>query len=195
MKRFLVLAVVSFLLLGCSKNNPQNNFTPEEIEAAWLKASNPGDKHKLLEPFVGTWNADITWWGEADGVPIKSSAESRKAWILGGRFIRQDFEGVTFGEHLTGTGITGYDNLRERFVAMWTDSMSTAIMISMGTVNDTGNKFEFHGDFMDPVTREVKHSRSEVVVNNHNQHTFTAYESAPNGKEYKSVEIVYTRIN
>lgn len=194
MRRFIILTLLIFLTLGCSKSKSYNQFTPEEIDAAWRSAANPNDKHKLLEPFVGTWDAAITWRGEPQGVPITSKAQSRKSWILGGRFIRQEFEGVTMGEHLSGRGITGYDNLREKFVSMWTDSMSTAIMISTGTVNEDGDKFVFHGDFMDPVTRELKHSRSEVTVDNHDQHTFVAYESLPGGEEYKAVEIIYKRV-
>jgi len=53
--------------------------------------------------------------------------------ILGGRFLMQNCRGTMFGQPYEGLGITGYDRFKKKFVGLWLDSLSTAILAMSGT--------------------------------------------------------------
>lgn len=86
--------------------------TPEQVQTAWHQAATPGDAHQALAPFVGNWKTKVTMWMNPNAQPNVSTGQSAAAWILGGRFIKENFEGNAMGQPMNGMGLLGYDNIQ-----------------------------------------------------------------------------------
>src|SRR5688572_7867388 len=92
---------------------------------AWLKASTPGEQHKLLSQLTGNWDHTVKWWMSADGQPEVSKGRTVNGMIMGGRYLKQSATGTSMGQPFEGMGISGYDNTKEQFTSMWIDNMGT----------------------------------------------------------------------
>jgi len=61
---------------------------------ACRQAATPGEHHAHLAALAGDWDVAAKWWKDPDGAPELSAGASRLEPILGGRFVRQDFQGT-----------------------------------------------------------------------------------------------------
>lgn len=169
---------------------------PDEaaMMAAWQKAATPGDHHKLLEPMAGTWVVKITSWMAPGAPPLVSSGTSENSWVLGGRFLQQIFKGSLMDTPFDGIGYTGYDNVKGMYVGTWMDTMGTMILNTTGTGDATGKGFTLSGTYDDCLTKKPCTMRMVLRVVDHDHHTNEMYGPDPaTGKEYKMMEIAYTR--
>lgn len=167
--------------------------SPEEMEARWLKASTPSEGHKQLKPLVGNWNTKAKMWMTPDAPPQESKGTASHQWVLGGRFIKEDYKGSFHGKPFQGVGLLGYDNTQERFVNTWTDSMSTGIMVSEGKYDSEKKELRMTGEYTCPMTGETRAPLLVTRIESDKKHVFEMYEKDENGKEYKALEITYTR--
>ena len=53
--------------------------------------------------------------------------------ILGDRVMVEEVKSQMMGQPFTGHGMSGYDNVSDKYWATWIDSMSTGVMTSEGT--------------------------------------------------------------
>jgi hypothetical protein len=102
-------------------------------------AGTPGAAHQALNAFVGDWKAEVKCWMNPDGSPEVSQATAKVSWILGGRFLQEEFQGQAMGKPFTGRGLFGYDNIKQTFKCAWMDDMNTAMFTSEGK-GENGNK-------------------------------------------------------
>src|SRR5262245_41373681 len=73
---------------------PQENagLSVEEMTKRWEAYATPGAKHKVLEPLVGEWTVEARYWmGGPGSEPMESKGTSKVQWILGGRYLREEF--------------------------------------------------------------------------------------------------------
>jgi hypothetical protein len=174
---------------GEKKMNPEQQAMME----AWTKAATPGEGHKMLEPTVGSWNVASTSWQSPGGPPEKGSGTSENSWILGGRFVRENFTGEFGGMKFQGLGYTGYDNIKKKYVGTWMDSMGTAIMMMTGTADPSGKVFTMTGTMDDVMTGKPMKLRTVTHIVDADKHVMDMFGPDPSGKEFKMMEIVYTR--
>ncbi len=170
--------------------------TPEMVamQKKAMELGTPGAHHKMLEPTVGKWTAKASFWMKSGDKPMVSEGTSETTWILGGRFLKQDYKGTWEGQPFEGLGIIGYDNMRAEYQSLWLDSMMTGQMIATGTYDAAAKLFKFGGTFSCPMTGEKNRAyRAELKINSNDKHTYVSYDKTPEGKEFKSMEIVYTR--
>ncbi len=161
---------------------------------AMAKAAAPGEFHAHLNAMVGRWSLKVQWRMDpnAEWAESKSTAESK--WVLGGRFVREEVEGEFMeGMRFQGFGMTGYDNLKKKYTSMWTDNMSTGMMISEGTCDASGKVFTYRGRSMDPMTGTEKTYKWTIRIVNNDKYISEMYTVGEDGKEFKSMEITYTR--
>ena len=92
-----------------------------------------------------------------------------------------------------GRGFLGYDNHKKKYFSLWMDSMSTGVMMSEGTCDDSHKVFTYVGAADDPWTGEPKKFRSVLKVINEAKLSFEMFETGEDGKEKKSLEVNYTR--
>jgi hypothetical protein len=158
---------------------------------AWMKVATPGDGHKLLESMVGKWDAKITMWMAPGAPPQASTGTSENSWVLGGRFVEQRHQGNFMGQPFTGLGYTGYDNYKKKYVATWMDTMGTMIMVSQGDA--AGKTLTLDSTIDDILTGKPTSVKSVTKIVGPDQHVMEMWGPDPAGKQYKSMEITYTR--
>jgi hypothetical protein len=159
-----------------------------------MKYGTPGEGHKLMEPFLGEWNIATKWWASPDAQFEESNGASRIEWILDGRFLMEHVEGMMDEFAFNGMGIIGYDNYGQKYHSLWIDNMSTMFWLQTGTANEDGSLFSFEGTWDDFMTGQMgKKSRSVIKVVNKDKRVMEMYDISPDGKEYKSMELTYTR--
>ena len=88
-----------------------------------------------------------------------------RKWILGNRYLEEQYAGSFMGQPFTGLGFQGYDNVAKRYVGTWMDTMSTGMMMSTGTMN--GKVIKSTGSMADPLTgKSSKYTMNMVVADN-----------------------------
>jgi hypothetical protein len=164
----------------------------KQMHEAMAKAGTPGDAHKKLDGMVGKWDAKVTMWPMPGMDPMTSTGTSESRWVMGGRYIEQRFSGNVMGMTFDGMGHTGYDNVKKQYFSTWMDSMSTGMMMSTGTMDDD-KSFTFTGTMADPMTGKDCTVISKVRVVDADHHHFEMWGPDMQGKNYKMMEIAYTR--
>lgn len=159
---------------------------------AMMKAGTPGDPHKKLDAFVGTWTTKITFWPAPGAPPMSSEGTSENRWLMGGRYLEQRYKGDMMGAPFEGVGITGYDNVKKHYWGTWMDNMSTAMMMSTGWMPD-GKTFLFSGSMADPMTGKDARMEERITINSNDHHVLEMWGPAPDGSMYKTMEIDYKR--
>jgi len=162
----------------------------------WAKYAQPGDHHARLQPLVGQWNMTVRWM-MTPGQPVQEhTGTGEYKWILGGRYLLEKIRGNPETEDETpfeGLGILGYDNLKEKYVAMWIDNMTTAISTFEGTCDASGKVITLVGEDTDPMTRKPKKVRSVLRIVDEDKWVSETYCHGPDGKKFKALEIIYAR--
>jgi hypothetical protein len=189
-----VLASVLCATAALAEHDPHQKPTidPAMMEAM-MKAGQPGDAHKKLDAIVGTWDTKITLWMVPGADPMSSSGVSEARWVLGGRYLQQEFKGDFEGMPFEGMGYTGYDNVRKRYWGSWIDNMSTAMMTSTGSIAEDGKSWSFSGTMPDPMSGADTPVDEKITIVTEDHHTMEMWTPGPDGKKFKSMEIVYTR--
>lgn len=160
---------------------------------AWQKFATPGPSHKALEGMIGTWTAEVTSWMKPGAPPMKSTGTSENHWVLGGRWVEQRFTGSFMAQPFEGIGYTGYDNYKKKYMGTWMDNMSTMVMASEGTFDPAGKMMTSMSMMDDVMTGKATKVKSVVTVTDANNHVFEMWSAGPDGKDFKNMEIRYSR--
>jgi hypothetical protein len=93
-----------------------------------------------------------------------------------------------------GMGVIGYDNFRQQYVTGWVDNMNTAVFTSTGKADPSGKTFTFTGkaDVPGLNKKDVSH-RSVLTFQGNDRITEEMFSPGPDGKEFKTMEITYSR--
>ena len=113
--------------------------------------------------------------------------------IMDGRFLIMEYEGDFMGMPFKGLGIEGYDNLKQKHVQTWVDSLGTMVMVSEGSCSNGGKVRTVSSEFMDPMTGRMTKARQVLTVKSDDEHLWEMYTSMPDGSEFKVMEIAYRR--
>ena len=157
--------------------------------------TSPGAAHKVLEPLAGKWTYASKFWMSADGKPEESTGTSDQMMIFGGRFLKQDVKGAMMGQPFEGIGYLGYDNIKGEYTMTWMDSMITGTMTMSGQFDAVTKTLHTTGANSCPMTGEkARAMRWDWAITDDAHNTFTGYMNGPDGKEFKGMEIVYTKV-
>jgi hypothetical protein len=170
---------------------------PEDMAQMMAKAKEagtPGAGHEVLKSVEGEWNVASRHWMKPGDKPQESAGTSTITWILGGRYLKQEFKGEMMGRPYEGLGFVGYDNVRKEYASVWMDNMSTGLFRSTGQYDKGSKTIKDEGTFSCPVTGEKNMwFRSEWKIAGKSKHVFSMFMKGPDGNEFKSMELVYTR--
>lgn len=175
-----------------------------EMMKLWQQLGTPGEHHKHLEHFVGSWDIVIkSWCGGPDSPATESKGTARTRWILDGRYLVEEVKsemvmpdpvsGKEKKMPFEGQGITGYDNYKNLYVSLWMDNMSTQILSTKGSIDEKGKTLMMYGDMDEPMLGV--HGRTIKCVTrilDMNKHVFEMHDLHA-GDNYKVMEITYTR--
>ena len=182
--------------LGYAKDeaNAAAQMTPEqkaEMEA-YTKAGTPGAPHKKLAATVGKYNVTMKSWQDPKAPPMEETGTATRSMALDGRVLVEQFSGTMMGSPFTGHGMTGYDNVSNKYWSTWNDSMSTGLMVSSGTC-DAKDACTFTGTWNDPVKKGPTKSRMTSRWTDKDTEVFEMYGPDKQGKEMKMMEMTYKR--
>jgi hypothetical protein len=175
-----------------AESPPAREMTAED--EAWFKAGMAGPPHEILKQMEGRWEAKVRYWPEPGAEPQTGRGSVMKEMMLGGRFLQTTYKGEWMGESYLGIGFEGYDNIKEKYVSIWMDSMSTMVYFSEGTVDESGKVWTYYGEYTDPVTKKLKTNKSVLTIRSLSMHTMETYEQKEDGEWIKVMEIIYGSI-
>jgi hypothetical protein len=153
----------------------------------------PGPEHKLLDRMAGSWNTLTRYWPAPDAELVESKGTSQRKWILDGRFLMEELDGGNLALPFRGLGLYGYDAFERKHTSAWVDPMNTSILTNLGTYDKTNDVVNFTGQYKDPWTGTRKPERGVTRFLGNDKHVLEIHVTEPNGKEFKMLEITYTR--
>lgn len=189
MKKLTTLLFIAMINFCCIRAIAQ---TEQEMKAM-MDYATPGEIHKMLAKSTGTWTGAITMWMQPGAPPTNSTGEAKNEMILGGRYLQSKNTGNFMGMPFEGIGITGYDNARKTFVNSWIDNMGTGIMYLEGPWDDKSKSINLTGKMVDPGSGKDIPVREVMKFVDDNTQVMEMYYVMPDGKEFKSMEIKYTK--
>jgi hypothetical protein len=153
-----------------------------------------GTPHQFFAKIAGTWKGMSKLWLEPDVLADESPVQGSIQLVLDGRFALYLYEGSIESEVQRGIFTFGYNTTLNRFEASWIDSFhnNTAIMFCEGPEKENG--FEVLGQYPDPTGGPDWGWRTEVVLEDKDHLTLTAYNITPEGEEAKATEVLLTRV-
>ena len=197
-RMFGAVVVLALLVSAGAFAQEKKQAMPSDEERAkmmetYMKLATPGAGHKLLEPIVGSFDVRTVMWEYSGAPPQESTGTSEHVWVLGGRYVQQTFHGSFVGMPFDGIGYTGYDNYRQQYIGVWMDTMGTAMLISTGTADATGKLMTFTGEWDDAMAGKKSYMREVFRIIDNDKHVMEMYMPGPDGKEFRNLEITYTR--
>ena len=163
-----------------------------------MKLMAPGDAHKTLEAFAGKWNYTVQHRMAPDAPAMEMKGKTVNRMIMGNRFLQQEAKGQAMkGQKMPafeGMGLTGYDNVRKEYTTTWVDNMNTGMMTSTAQFDAAKNALTEKGTFSCPMTgKRNMNFRSVWTLVDKNKYTYEMFTKDEKGKEFKAMEIAYTR--
>ncbi len=116
-------------------------------------ATPPGAEHELLARLAGEYTAKVGGMlGETDGA-------ARIETVLGGLWSIRHFESTMMGQPYTGMDIVGFDPLKQKYVSVWTDSVTPLLMPMEGTYDADTKTLTMRG-----ISRGMDGEEAEMVT-------------------------------
>lgn len=170
----------------------EKQMDPQAMMEAYAKLATPGEQHKQLASLAGSWTTKTKEWMEPGKPPTESAGSVEMKTVLDGRFLQQEFTGEMMGHPYSGMGISGYDNLRKRYVSTWIDTMGTGVFVMEGTAGADGKTITLKGQHAELGGGHMSHRAVWKIVDSNTQ-IFDMYGAHHGEKETKMMEITYTR--
>ncbi len=160
---------------------------------AMVKAGTPGPNQQMLASIAGDWTFKARMQMSPSTPPTESTGTVSYTTLFGGRYVQGQYRGDMMGMPFEGLGLMGYDNTSGRFQASWIDNMDTMIMYMTGQYDPVAKTITYTGQMDDIVKPGTKVNVREVIrLVSPDSHVMEWYETR-NGKETKTMEIVYSR--
>jgi len=187
-----IALVVTSASAQTGKQPPQ--MTPEQKAEmdAYMKAGTPGAPHQALAASAGNYDLKMRSWQAAGAPPMEETGTATRAMTLDGRVLVEDVSSSMMGSPFTGHGMMGFDNVTGKYWSTWNDSMSTGLMVSEGTC-DAQKSCTFTGHWNDPVKKTPVKARMTTRWTSPTVQVFEMYAPGKDGKEFKMMEITYTK--
>lgn len=210
---FLTLLAFSFAVFSCNNSKdekkaqtdstqttisstrpetPAPAMDPAAIQKAMEDFAKPGDMHKWLAKFSGTWDGRIVEFSNP-AKPDTTKAVEVVGMTLNGLYQTTAFSGKVQGMPFEGRGITGYDNAKKIFVNSWIDNLSSGIISMTGSYDEKTKTLNLAGTQTNPVTGKDMSIRQEMIVVDDDSYTLVMYGTGPDGKEAKFMEGYFKR--
>jgi hypothetical protein len=188
-------ACLAFVVLGGSslRSEPAGKETPAQDAQSF--APKPSPEHKLLAKDVGVWDATIKMYmGGPDAPPSESKGVETSTLMKGGLWLVSSFTGEFAGQPFEGTGVTGFDPKKKKYVGTWADSMTPELSLMEGAYDEKTKTMTMTGDGTgeDGKTMSMQYI-TEHVDDNTRIFTINMKGDATGGKWTKMMEIRYKR--
>jgi hypothetical protein len=190
------LLLLPLALRSSDANAPLPSAHSKDAEAqadTFARYAMPGPEHKVLDRMAGAWDTVTRYWPAPSAEAVEAKGTSRRKWILDGRFLMEELDGGNLVLPFSGVGLYGYDAFEQKHTSAWVDTMNTSILANLGIYDRTNDVVNFTGQYKDPWTGTRKKERGVTRFLSRDKHTLEIFVAEPDGKEFKMLEITYTR--
>jgi hypothetical protein len=156
------------------------------VASAQPPSAKPGPEHERLKKLEGTWDATVkTTEGESKGTMVYKMD-------IGGLWLEGNFKANFGGQSFQGKGLDGYDPFKKKYVSVWVDSMSPALLIFEGNYDKEGKVFTQIGEGRGMDGKMTKF-KSVIEMKDPNTMVFTMSSPDSSGKDQTMLTITYKR--
>lgn len=159
----------------------------------WQAYMTPGDVHKMMSKWNGTWNGEVTMWMHPGAPEQKSKSTAVNKMILNGLYQQSTHTGDMMGMPFNGQSTIGYDIHRKEFVSTWIDNMGSGIMVLKGPWDEATKTVSLKGRMVDPGTTGDVDVRETFKIIDDNTQEMEMFVMMPDGKEFKTMNIKYVK--
>ena len=160
----------------------------------WMDYMTPGEMHKMMASWDGTWNGEVTMWMAPGTQPSVNKSVAINKMIMGGRYqegtTKGDFNGMPF----EGKSLLAYDNAKKVFISLWIDNMGTGVMKGEGPWDPVNKSVTITGRMVDPMSGKDLDFREIFTIIDDDNQLLEMFNTGPDGKEYKSMSLKYARV-
>lgn len=147
-------AMLSLILVLGAKPQDGGGDPMSEMMAQAAKWTAPGEKHKILERFLGEWETEMKFtMAGMDKMP-PSKGTSNVSWLMEGRWLKSESTGSMMGMPMNSFMILGYDNFKKSFRATMINSIDTAMLVSEGDLTQKEDVLITYGTLDEYLTGE-----------------------------------------
>jgi hypothetical protein len=192
--RLILMTTASTLLLFAAPSFAQAHLgqNQEAAPADRPSPSKPGAEQAFLAKRAGEYTRTVKFVGQPGADAPAGTGSSKISVILDGRFIQEENNDTVFGRPVLGLRLWGYNNVTKQYEAVWTYTMSTAILMLTGTSTDSGKTIEYTSTSGTPGGNDAPlHARVRQMSDD--QFVVTLWSAGPDGKEAAFQETTYTR--
>ena len=165
----------------------------EDQANTFARYAMPGPQHKVLDRMAGDWDTLTRYWAAPGAEPVEAKGTSHRKWILDGRFLLEELDGGNLVLPFRGLALYGYDAFEQKHTSAWVDTMNTSILTNLGTYDQAKDVVNFTGRYKDPWSGTQKKERGVTRFLSKDKHVLEIHMTEPDGKEFKMLEITYTR--
>ena len=159
----------------------------------WQAYMTPGDVHKMMASWDGTWNSDITMWMQPGAPEEKTTSVAVNKMVLNGLYQQSTHTGMMMGMPFNGMSTTAYDIHKKEFINTWIDNMGSGIMVLKGPWDESTKTMNLKGKATDPGTTGDMDIRETLKIIDENTQEMEMFSMMPDGKEFKIMNIRFTR--
>ena len=159
----------------------------------WNDYMTPGKEHQMMASWDGTWNSEITMWMAPDAPPSKNSGTTVNKMVLGGRYQQSEHKSTWENMPMEGISTLAFDNAKKVFITTWIDNMGTGMMTGEGPWDEATKSITIKGKMIDPSLLKETSYREVFTVVDANTQKMEMYAPTPDGKDFKTMEIIFTR--
>jgi len=213
MKRYLLsFCTASILLFACNDKKKTDEGSSEkkadEIQTSkemmpepdsatmmknWQDYMTPGDMHKMMAKWDGAWNGEVSVCMYPGAPWQKSASTAVNKMIMNGLYQQTEHTGEMMGMPFNGQSTVGYDVHLKEFVSTWIDNMGSGIMVLKGPWDEATKTITLKGTMIDPGTKKETAVRETFKITDDNTQEMAMYVMMPDGKEFNTMNIKYTR--
>src|SRR5262245_36501725 len=153
---------------------------------AFAQGPAPGPEHEALKEMVGTWDATINFGGQESKGTMVYKMDLGNLWLIA------NFEGDFFGQKFQGKGADSYDAIKQKYVGVWIDSMTTIPMIMEGTYDKEKRTMTMAGEGRGMDGKPVR-TKSVTQMKDKDTMVFTMSHVDTDGKDQQMMTITYKR--
>lgn len=164
-------AVALFSQSAVSEDKPGGAPDPEMMKQMmegmkrWIETTKPGKHHQVLESHVGTWDVTFRMWMDPSAPPMETKGVSEVKWIMGKRFVLEDYKGEMLMPDETGMqmkkvpyegmGTLGYDVYRNMYTGTWLSNIQTNVLTMNGSMEPGSKVLRMFGEMDEPMLNVI----------------------------------------
>lgn len=162
----------------------------------------PAANNRKLEPLIGKWNVQFTFRESEKATPVVSrDITCTRRWLSNTLYMLDETQGTLNAKPYYRAGILGYNNLDQQYEWITVDNVGPGLMIYhdySGATDDASNVINLHGRFTEAgfgkeLIGAQRKIRNVFRIESNDRHVIELWITRPASKEFREVEMVFTR--